>query len=84
MIVSASIVSCCVWALLASVTALLPLRVQYAPAIMLAIVVPFLLIFLGFEHGLGAVALGLAAFVSLFRVPLLNVARQMIGGPVRS
>lgn len=84
MIVSASIVSCCVWALLASVTALLPLRVQYAPAIMLAIVVPFLLIFVGFEHGLGAVALGLVAFVSLFRVPLLYVARQMIGEPVRS
>jgi hypothetical protein len=51
---------------------------------MLAIVVPFLLIFVGFEHGLGAVALGLAAFVSLFRVPLLYVARQMIGEPVRS
>jgi hypothetical protein len=84
MIVSASIVSCCVWALLASVTALLPLRVQYAPAIMLAIVVPFLLIFVGFEHGLGAVALGLTAFISLFRVPLLYVARQMIGAPVRS
>ena len=84
MIVSASIVSCCVWALLVSVTALLPLRVQYTPAIMLVIVVPFLLIFVGFEHGLGAVALGLAAFVSLFRAPLLYVARQMIGEPVRA
>jgi hypothetical protein len=51
---------------------------------MLAIVVPFLLIFVVFEHGLGAVALGLAAFVSLFRVPLLYVARQMISEPVRS
>ena len=84
MIVSASIVSCCVWALLACVTALLPLRVQCAPAIMLAIVVPFLLIFVGFEHGLGAVALGIAVSLSLFRVPLLSVARQMIGEPARS
>ena len=84
MIFSASIVSCCVWALLVSVTALLPLRVQYTPAIMLVIVVPFLLIFAGFEHGFGVVAIGLAAFVSLFRVPLLYVARQMIGEPVRA
>jgi hypothetical protein len=51
---------------------------------MLAIVVPFLLIFVGFEHGLGAVALGIAVSLSLFRVPLLSVARQMIGEPVRS
>ena len=67
------------WVLAATVTALLPMRLQYAPGlILLALAVP-LLIWIGRAHGIWVVALALAAILSMFRRPLIYFARKAIG-----
>ncbi len=58
------------WVLVASGVALLPMRHQYIPGVMLLIAAPVLIIWLGFVYGWWVGALALAAFVSMFRNPL--------------
>jgi len=65
-----SIIVFSVWVLLATVTALLPMRFQYAPGVTLLVLAPFLIVWLGYDFGW---LLGVAAFlgfVSMFRNPL--------------
>ena len=58
------------WVLAATVTALLPMRHQYLPGVILLIAAPALILWLGAAHGWGWSALALAAFLSMFRNPL--------------
>ncbi len=58
------------WVLAATVTALLPMRAQYPPGIVLLIAAPVLIVWLGAVHGWWVSALALAAFGSMFRNPL--------------
>lgn len=71
----------CLWVLLAAVTAMLPMRRQMLPGIALLIAAPALLVWIGWVHGWLSLALGLFAFLSMFRNPLLYFARRAMGRP---
>ncbi|KPP92061.1 MAG: Protein of unknown function (DUF2484) [Rhodobacteraceae bacterium HLUCCA08] len=58
------------WVLAGTLTALLPMRLQYAPGITLLIAAPVLILWLGAVHGWWLSALALFAFGSMFRRPL--------------
>lgn len=54
----------------AAITAMLPMKYQYPPGLTLLIAAPFLLGFMGYQHGVWIAFAGLLAFVSMFRHPL--------------
>ena len=76
---SLSLTLAALWAIAATIVALLPMRLQYVPGVALLVAAPFLLGFIGFEHGLWVAALGLAGFVSMFRNPLRYFYRRALG-----
>lgn len=67
------------WVLTSAIVAMLPMRLQYAPGIVLLMSVPAVLGFIGYQHGFWLVALGFAAFVSMFRNPLIYLYRRARG-----
>ncbi len=70
------------WVLAASVTAMLPMRRQYPPGITLLILAPLLIIWLSWEHGVWIGLFALAAFMSMFRNPLIYFWKRWRGLPV--
>jgi hypothetical protein len=76
---SGSLLAACLWVLAATGTAMLPMRRQYVPGIALLIAAPFLLGFLGYQHGGVVFGLCLAAFLSMFRDPLRYLWARMRG-----
>ena len=79
---STPLILACVWVLVATVTALLPLRRQMLPGLALLVSAPVLLVWIGLLHGVWVVLAALAGFVSLFRRPLWYLARRAAGVPV--
>lgn len=75
----ASLISGCLWVLAGTVTAMLPMRLQRYPGLPLLIAAPVLLIWIGRAHGWMWVAFGLFAFLSMFRHPLIYLARRAMG-----
>ncbi len=69
------------WILLAAAVAMLPMKRQMVPGLALLIAAPFLLAWIGWFHGWGWVAAGAFAFVSMFRNPLIYLARRVLGRP---
>jgi len=61
---------CIFWVFASAAVAMLPMRLQYIPGVMLLIAAPVLIFFIGQQVGWIAALLGLAAFVSMFRNPL--------------
>ena len=80
--VSLSLTIGCVWVILAAITAILPMRRQYAPGITLLGAAPFLLGFIGYQHGPWWVIGGTLAIVSMFRRPLRYMGRKALGLPI--
>jgi len=76
---SLSLIAACLWALASCITAMLPMRLQYAPGLTLLILALPLLGWIGHDHGIWPVVLGVAALVSLFRRPLGYLARRALG-----
>ena len=60
-----------IWALGATVTALLPRRRQMIPGLALLVTAPVLLVWIGRVHGWAWAFVDLLAVLSLFRLPLL-------------
>ncbi len=60
----------CIWVFAATVTAMLPMRLQYPPGITLLILAPVLIGWIGIAHGWGVTAIAVLAFASMFRNPL--------------
>jgi hypothetical protein len=73
----------CLWVLASAITAMLPMRRQYVPGVILLFAAPALLIFIGAEHGAVWALIGLLAFVSMFRNPLIYLAKKALGLPVQ-
>ncbi len=71
----------CVWVIAAAIVAMLPMKRQMLPGMALLLVAPVLLIWIGWVHGWLWLALGLFAFLSMFRNPLLYFARRALGRP---
>ena len=65
-----SIITSSVWVLLATVTALLPVRFQYTPGVTLLVLAPFLIVWLGYDFGWLWGVVAFLGFVSMFRNPL--------------
>lgn len=74
-----SLIAACLWVLAATVTALLPMRRQYPPGLTLLVLAPVLIGWLAHDYGLWVAALALAAFLSMFRRPLLGLWRHLSG-----
>lgn len=74
-----SLTLACVWVVLATITAFLPMRLQYAPGLALLILAVPLLVFIGVQHSVWIVLLVLAAIVSMFRRPLWFLGRHLLG-----
>lgn len=71
----------CVWVLAATATAMLPMRRQMVPGVALLVAAPVLLGWIGYSHGWIWLAIGLFAFLSMFRNPLLYFLRRAMGRP---
>ena len=69
----------CLWVLAATGVAFLPMRTQFAPGLLLLVAAPILMYFIAKEHGLVVFLLALAAFLSMFRRPLIYYARRVLG-----
>ena len=69
----------CAWVFAATVTAMLPMRYQYPPGILLLIAAPVLIIWIGLAHGWLVTLVALFAFVSMFRNPLRYFWRRARG-----
>lgn len=67
---SLSLILGCLWVLAATVTAMVPMRLQYVPGVALLVAAPGVLGLVGYQHGWLIFALCLAAFLSMFRNPL--------------
>ncbi len=70
------------WVIVASVTAMLPMRLQIYPGIPLLLAVPVLLVWIGMEHGLWWVVAGLLAVGSMLRRPLHYLVLRATGRPI--
>ena len=78
---SAPLILGALWVLASAITAMLPMRLQFPPGIMLLIAAPALLVWIGWEHGWLWLVVGLFAFASMFRNPLIYFARRALGRP---
>jgi len=58
------------WVFAATGVAMLPMRLQFPPGIVLIIAAPLLIIWLGLDFGWLISAAALAAFISMFRNPI--------------
>lgn len=76
---SPSLIAGALWAIAATIVALMPMRMQFPPGIVLLILAPFLVLWIGATHGWIWAALGLASFLSMFRRPLWYLARKAVG-----
>jgi len=72
-------IAACLWVLAATIVALLPMRRQFAPGLVLLILAPVLMVWLSFAYGLWAGAVGLVAFLSMFRRPLIYLVKRALG-----
>lgn len=67
----------CLWIVLGAAVALLPMRQQFAPGLILLIAAPVLIVWIGAAHGWIWSAFGLFAFLSMFRRPLMVLIRHV-------
>ena len=75
-----ALVAGCLWVLVATGTALLPMCRQMAPGLLLLASAPVLVIWLGFALGWWVSVVALLAFVSMFRRPLGALLRWLLRG----
>lgn len=71
----------CFWVIIAALTAMLPMRLQKYPGVPLLLAAPVLLVWIGQDHGWPWVLVGLFAFVSMFRRPLIYLGRRALRLP---
>lgn len=69
----------CLWVIASALVAMLPMRQQMLPGVALLIAAPVLLVWIGRVHGWIWLAIGLFAFVSMFRNPLRYFLFRALG-----
>jgi hypothetical protein len=72
-----SLTLACLWVLAAAVVAMLPMRWQYAPGLILLLLAIPLSVHAGIEVGWTWVAVFLFAVVSMYRRPIAALARHL-------
>ena len=73
------LILCIAWVFASAAVAMLPMRHQYIPGVALLIAAPVLLVMIAMAVGWLPAALGLAAFVSMFRNPLRYILAKLRG-----
>ena len=68
----------CLWVIAATCVAMLPMRWQFAPGIVLMLAAPVLIWLLAAEFGLWAAVLAALAVFSMFRRPLRYYAQRFL------
>ncbi len=79
---SASIYAGVAWVVVATVTAFLPMRRQMIPGLTLLVTAPVLIVWLSVTQGWWIGGFAVFAFLSMFRRPLIYLARRALGHPV--
>lgn len=74
-----SLIALCLWALAAGGVALLPMRYQRILGLGLLVLLPPLLVWVGYDAGPWFALAGFLAFVSMFRKPLRHLLRKAVG-----
>lgn len=74
-----STISAVTWVFAATGVAMLPMRLQLPPGIILLIAAPFIIIWVGLDNGLIISAAAFAAFISMFRNPIRHYWRKWRG-----
>lgn len=74
-----SLILASIWVVAATIVAFLPMRRQYVPGVVLLVLAPILIVWLGFDYGFWLALLGTFAFVSMFRNPLRYFYRRARG-----
>lgn len=74
-----SLIAGCLWVVAAAATAMLPMRRQMAPGLALLLAAPVLILWIGLAVAWWVGALGLLAFLSMFRRPLGALLRWAAG-----
>jgi len=77
--VTISTILAIIWVLAATITAFLPMRHQYAPAVTLLIAAPVIIIWLGYDYGWLLSLAATAGFISMFRNPLRYIFAKLRG-----
>ena len=75
---SLAMIAGCLWVMAATLVAFLPMRAQFPPGVALLIAAPVLLGWLAAVHGIWVFCAGLFALLSMFRRPLLFLARRTL------
>lgn len=73
-----TLVLACLWVLVATLVAMLPMRWQFAPGSALLVISPVLIWRLGAEYGWLAAVLALLAVLSMFRRPVQFYLRRIL------
>ncbi|MCP5038873.1 MAG: DUF2484 family protein [Rhodobacteraceae bacterium] len=67
------------WVIAATIVAFLPMKYQRIVGLPLLFAALALIVWMGLEHGIWVAAIGLFAFVSMFRKPLMYFWRKATG-----
>lgn len=76
---SLSLILAAIWVVIATITAMLPMRRQFVLGFGLLLAAPVLIVYIGVQHGIWISVLGLLAFVSMFRKPIYYLGRRALG-----
>lgn len=76
---SLTLILCCVWVFAATGVAMLPMRAQYVPGVVLLIAAPVLIGVIWWDYGNWVALAAVFAFVSMFRNPLRYLLRRARG-----
>lgn len=79
---STPLILAALWVIAGTVTAFLPMRRQMVPGSILLLSAPVLLVWIGWVHGWAFSVLGLLAFASMMRNPLIYLWKRARGLPV--
>lgn len=74
-----SIIIAALWAIAATITAFLPMRLQYTPGVTLLIAAPIIIFWLGYDYGWLLAIAATAGFISMFRNPLRYIFAKLRG-----
>lgn len=70
---------CILWVFASAGVAMLPMRRQYVPGVILLIAAPVLIVMIGLQQGWILAALAFAAFLSMYRNPLRYILARLRG-----
>jgi len=77
-----SVLFAALWVVASTIVAMLPMRLQFPPGIVLFISAPALIVWLGYDFGWFFSVLAFAAFASMFRKPIRYYWRRWTGQEV--